>query len=116
MAVYKPSFADAELAEYGAEDFIVGDLAGNSADMVDGFSQILGYELCEGLCVQCFANSVKALFAAVQGFKVTKIRNQCLVFIETEFVAAFGDGVDESGDFTLGSTYRYNRLRCDTTL
>ena len=30
--------ADAELAEYGTEDFVVGDLAGDRANVVDGFT------------------------------------------------------------------------------
>lgn len=32
---YANLLSDTELTEYGAENFIVGDLAGNSADMVD---------------------------------------------------------------------------------
>lgn len=35
MAVYKPSFADAELRENLTEDFVCGDFSGDGAQMED---------------------------------------------------------------------------------
>ena len=40
MAVYKPSFADAEFREYLAENIVVGDFACDGAQVVDDLADV----------------------------------------------------------------------------
>lgn len=44
MAVYKPSFADAEMFKDITEDFVGGDFAGDFAEVVEAFADVLGDE------------------------------------------------------------------------
>ena len=46
MAVYKPSFADAKIPKYIPQDFVGGDFADDGAEVVDGFADVLGGEVC----------------------------------------------------------------------
>lgn len=45
MAVYKPSFPDAEAGEDGGEDVGGGDGAGDFAEVVEGFAYVLRDEV-----------------------------------------------------------------------
>ena len=45
MTVYKPSFADAEAGEDGAEDFVGCDFAGYFSEVVHAFSDVLRCEV-----------------------------------------------------------------------
>lgn len=42
MAVYKPSFPDAEMRKYGTQNFVGADFAYDFAKVVEGFAQVLG--------------------------------------------------------------------------
>ena len=41
-----PSFSDAEILEDVAEDFVGGDFTEDGAEVVEGFAEVLGDEVC----------------------------------------------------------------------
>lgn len=45
MAVYKPSFPDAELREDVAEDLVRGDLSGDGAQVVEDVAELLAQQV-----------------------------------------------------------------------
>lgn len=45
MAVYKPSFADAKIPKNVTQDFVAGDFTEDGAEGVEGFADVLGYQV-----------------------------------------------------------------------
>ena len=45
MVVYKPSFADAEFREDLTENLVIGDCAGDGADVVNDLPDILAQQI-----------------------------------------------------------------------
>lgn len=61
MAVYKPLLPDAKIPKYIPECFVGGDFADDFAEVVEGFAEILGYQVRrEGGDMEAGADTIKS--------------------------------------------------------
>lgn len=67
MVVYKPSFADAEVFEDVAEDFVGGDFAGDFAEVMHGFAYVLGKEVAGVVVGQALTGALYGLTGTDEG-------------------------------------------------
>lgn len=71
---FLPLLSDAEMGEDVAEDFVGGDLvAGDVGQMVEGLSQVLGYEVAGEILPKCCRYTLERLVCSGEGSVVAGI-------------------------------------------
>lgn len=68
------SLADAKIPEYVPEGFVGGDFADDFAEVVEGFAEVLGYQVRrEGGDMEAGADTIESGCGADQGFVVADV-------------------------------------------
>jgi hypothetical protein len=76
LALRGPSFSDAELPENFTEDLVGGDFAGDGAEVVEGFAEVLGEEVGGEGC-EALLDAGEGSGGVLQGFYVADVGNEC---------------------------------------
>lgn len=66
-------FPDAKVFEYVAEDFVGGDFAGDFAEVVEAFADVLGDEFTTETGVKAGDNTLNSRESMGKGFVVTDV-------------------------------------------
>ena len=72
-------FADAEAGEDGGEEVGGGDSAGDEAEVVKGFADVLGDEVGGDTGLKAGKNTLQCVGSGRQGFVMTGVRHHQLV-------------------------------------
>ena len=96
MAVYKPSFADAELREYILEDVVGGDFAGDLTEVVDGGADILAQKFRRESMLQSVQSRIQCRERLAQGVVVALVGDDGLAAVCCRRVHAARERRDKS--------------------
>lgn len=66
-------FPDAKLPKDISQDFVGGDWAGDGADVVNGFTDVLGNQIGGDAEFESFLDTVQSLWGLLKGFVVAQV-------------------------------------------
>lgn len=83
---------DTEIPKYIAEGFVGADFADDFAEVVEGFAEVLGYQVRrEGGDMEAGADTLKSGCGADQGFVVADVGHEGLVGAAGDFGTYFAE-------------------------
>ena len=74
-------FSDAEIPEDVAEDFVGRDFADDRAEVVDGFADVLGGEVCRDAGGEAFADAEEGSAGVRKSLDMSLVCDQCGVAV-----------------------------------
>ena len=83
MAVYKPSFADAEPLKDIPQDFVGGDFAEDGGEVVESLAEVFGEEVGGLAGEEGSLDVLEGCGGAHQGLVVAEIGHYCLARIQS---------------------------------
>lgn len=84
------SLPDAKIPKYIPEGFVGGDFADDFAEVVEGFAEVLGYQVRrEGGYMEAGADTLESGCGADQGFVVANVGHEGLVAAASDFGTYF---------------------------
>ena len=82
LGIFELLFSDTKIPKNIPQDFVSGDVAGDGAEVVEGFAQVLGEEVGGEGGVEAFADAGQAGLSLGEGLDVTGVGDHGAVFFE----------------------------------